>query len=363
MRKYLLALFLCVVAFSVESCSKKPCYRHEVSEIDIDSVPCEVLTGVLLPLNMEDVDVFYCIDSLLLIHRTAFFVYPYEVYNKRTFDSITSFGRKGRARNEFLANPVNYTKQLFIRNGEVIIPLMDGSICKEVNFYKTIETRFPVIEGTREGVHYYSGSAVLYGEDYKKTFSYIDGRSDDMYNDLVVLPHFLDRDENGKNKEISVYSRYPDNPADVEEIHSFYSGLLFKKPDDNIVAQPLNRMSYVLYYDLDKRKYHAIHVRGAKTFEDGIPSNEEELMIRSFLDEGIATKDYLFVVYYGNDMLKMMEIDPDYKGRILVLDWNGNLIKTYLLHDWVNKFAFDISNNVLYGANPITGELYSFDLN
>ncbi|MBR4793800.1 MAG: hypothetical protein IK038_09080 [Bacteroidaceae bacterium] len=363
MKKNLLALLLWIVVFGVESCSKKLCYRYEISEIDIDSVTCEVLKGTLLPLNMTDVDAFYCIDSLLLIHRTAYFLYPYEVYNKQTFDSITGFGRKGRARNEFLSNPVNYTKQTISRNGDVIIPLMDGSICKELNFNKTMETRFPVIEGTREGVHYYSGSAVLYGNDYKKTFSFIDGHGDDMYDGAETLPRFIYTDEKENRKEFCVYSRYPDNPAGVEEIHSFYSGLLLKRPGEDIVAQPLNRMSYVLYYDLDKRKYHAVHVRGAKTFDDGIPSDEQELMIRSFLDDGVVTKDFLLVVYYGNDIIKMGKTDPDYRGRILMLDWDGNLIKTYILHNWVNKFAFDSTNNVLYGANPMTGELFSFDLN
>ena len=77
MKKNLLALLLWIVVFGVESCSKKLCYRYEISEIDIDSVTCEVLKGTLLPLNMTDVDAFYCIDSLLLIHRTAYFLYPY----------------------------------------------------------------------------------------------------------------------------------------------------------------------------------------------------------------------------------------------------------------------------------------------
>jgi len=364
MKKYHLSFFiLWIIAFGIESCGKKPCYRYEVSEIDIDSVTCDVLKGTLLPLNMADVDVFYCIDSVLLIHRTTFFEYPYEVYNKQTLDSVTGFGRKGRARNEFMANPVNYTKQTITRNGDVIIPLMDGSICKELNFNKTMDTRFPVIEGTRDGVHYNFGSAVLYGNDYEKTFSFIDGHDDVLYNDAETLPQFIYTDEKENKKEICVYSRYPDNPAGVEEIQTFYSGLLFKKPGDNIVAQPLNRMSYVMYYDLDKHKYHAVHVREAKTFEDGIPSDEQELMIRSFLDDGVVTNDFLLVVYYGNDIMKMGKIDTDYRGRILMLDWEGNLVKTYILHNWVNKFAFDSNNNVLYGANPMTGELYSFDLN
>lgn len=363
MKRILLTFLLWIITLGFESCSTKTCYRYEVSEINIDSATCEVLNGTLLPLNMEDVDVFYCIDSLLLIHRTAYFVYPYEVYHKQTFDSITSFGRTGRARNEFLANPVNYTKQTITRKGNVIIPLMDGSICKELNFNKTMETKYPIIDGTREGIHYYSGSAVLYGGDYKKTFMFVEGQSDDMFNDEEILPRFICIDEKGNKNEIYVYSRYPDYPADMEEIYTFYSGRLFKKPDQDIVAQPLNRISYVLFFDLEKRKYHAVHVSGSKTFEDGIPSDEKELMIRSFLDDAIATKDYLMVVYYGNDIIRMENIDPDYRGRILMLDWNGNLIKSYILHDWVNRLAYDADNNVLYGANFFTGALFLFDLN
>ncbi|MCQ2072155.1 MAG: TolB-like 6-bladed beta-propeller domain-containing protein [Bacteroidaceae bacterium] len=307
---------------------------------------------------MKDADVLYCIDSLFIVHRTYYFDYPYDVYSIDTFDSITSFGRKGRARNEFVTSPINKTKQVFTRNGHSIMPLMDGADCKELNINKTIESKFPVIERVYDGIHYNSGTAILYGEDNNKMFAFYDGTADEMYKDRDKLPMIVYSFNDNIRKE-NIYLRYPSNASSIDDVSSFYSGVLFKKPDEDIVAQPLDRMGYILFYELDKCRYHAIHIKGARLFEDGLPDDEQELMLRSFLDDAVVTDDYLLVLYYG-DGLKRLETDPEYKGQLLMFDWKGNLVKSFTLHDWVNRIALDVSSNVLYGSNFLTGEFYSF---
>lgn len=348
--------FLLMLSFL--SCQNRQCYKYSVSEVDIDSVPNVLLTGIPLPLDMKDADVLYCIDSLFIVHRTYYFEYPYEVYSIGTLDSITSFGRKGRARNEFITSPINKTKQVFTRNNHTIMPLMDGAECKELNIGKTIESKFPVIERVYDGIHYSFGTAILYGEDYNKMFAFYNGTADEMYKDKYTLPKIVYSFNDDDNEE-SCYLRYPSNPFSLEDISSFYSGVLFKKPNQDIVAQPLDRMSYILFYELDKRRYHAVHIKGARLFEDGLPDDEQELMLRSFLDDAVVTDDYLLVLYYG-DGLKQLETDPEYKGRLLMFDWKGNPVKSYTLHNWVNRIALDVSSNVLYGSNFLTGEFYSF---
>ena len=163
---------------------------------------------------------------------------------------------------------------------------------------------------------------------------------------------------NDNIRKENIYLRYPSNASSIDDVSSFYSGVLFKKPDEDIVAQPLDRMGYILFYELDKCRYHAIHIKGARLFEDGLPDDEQELMLRSFLDDAVVTDDYLLVLYYG-DGLKRLETDPEYKGQLLMFDWKGNLVKSFTLHDWVNRIALDVSSNVLYGSNFLTGEFYS----
>lgn len=340
------------------SCKKGPCYRYEITELSLDSVPSELLELTPLNLDMVDVDAFYCIDSLIITHKgSGYSNYPYTVYNSVTLDSILSFGIVGRARNEFLSNAVNPSKQYYKRGGHYIIPLMDNDVCKELNLNKTLEKKFMVIDRFSEGINFLQGTSVLYGEDYDKTFTFVKGRGDELYSDEQTLPQIIYTDERGKTDALSVYRRFPHNNTDMNAA-AFLSGVLFKQPEGNIVAQPLNQMSYILYYDIENKTYHAVHLEGTRTFEDGIPENEEEQHIMTFQDDAAFSKDYLFVIYMGDYRQKKKE-DPDYMGRIIQLDWNGNLIKSYVLHEWINRITYDETNHILYGSNYWFGNLYS----
>lgn len=349
------AIILFTAAICILSCGKKDtCYRYDISEIDVQSVPATLLTGTKLPVDMNSGDMFFFIDSLLIIHREYF--PAYEVLNKYTFDTVKTMVTKGRARNEFSSNPVNYTKQFFKRNGETIIPLMDQDKCKELNLDKTLKTGFAVIDRVSLGVGYLSGSAVSYGEGYNKKFAYVQGYRN-QYGEQI-LPRIIYIDENDSLEVSSVYSRYPENFTN-DDVYRFLNGYLYKQPDGNMVAQPLTSMSYILFYNLEKRKYFAVHIQGDKTFEDGIPQDQEERNSMSFQDDAIATNDFIIVLYWG-DYDKVKETDPDYKGRLLMIDWKGNLLKSYILHDWVNRISYDPDTHTLYGANFWFGDFYSF---
>lgn len=350
------AVCLAIALIVTSSCKEEPCYKYDVTELHLSTAPDEFLRGTLLPVGMEDVSAIYCIDSLLLVNSYDYIHY-YTVYNINTFDSIMSFGRKGRAGYEFTEAPGNSTKQVYQRNGDWMVPLMSGGVSKEVNLSKTIEKGTTVVERTSRGVPYYNGTAVFYGDDYEKLFMSFNGESSEL-NDQGRLPAIVYIDENDSVEEFSVYSRFPHNNT-FARASDFYSGNIYKQPEGSIVAQPLYQMSYILFYDVEHRKYHAVHISGARSFEDGIPEDEEEQNSMAFQDDAAFSEDYLFVHYWG-DYASMLETDPEYKGRILQLDWNGNLIKSYILHDWINRLAYDSSTHILYGANFWSGEFYSF---
>lgn len=356
--KVLSTILLILVICCCHSCKKGPCYRYDISELDLDSINSELLVGTKLPINMTDVDAFYCMDSIILIHNAPGSAFPYTVYNSVTYDSIISFGRKGRARNEFISNPVNITKQVFKRNGDCIVPLMDNDVCKEVNLTKTIEKKSTIIERVSEGINFLQGTAIFYGNDYRKQFVFVNGRSDEMYAEGERLPYIYYIDENDDVKQTTVYSRYPENNTE-EQASTYYYGVIYKQPEGNIVAQPLYRMNYILFYDIENRKYHALHVKGRRSFEDGIPEDENEQNSMAFLDDAAPADDFLFVLYMG-DYDDVIKEDPKYKGRVLQIDWNGNLIKSFILHDWVNRLTYDTSSHILYGSNYWFGDLYSF---
>ncbi len=351
-------LFILTIS-GIYSCNKGPCYRYDISELSLDSIQSDSLKGTKIPIDMTDVYAIYCMDSFIVVHRgTGYEKHPYLVYNNITYDTIAGFATKGRARNEFLTNPSNPTKQVIKQKGDYIIPLMDNNVCKWVNLNKTIEKKFTVVERATEGLNFMEGSAVLYGNDYSNTFVFVRGHSDEMYVKGQELPKILYVDENDKIKDHCVYSRFPENKTDANA-SNYYYGVIFKQPEGSIVAQPLYQMSYILFYDIENRKYYAAHIEGARTFEDGIPEDEEERNSMAFLDDAGISKDYLFVLYMG-DFNKMRQEDPNYFGRILQLDWNGNLLKSFILHDWVNRISYDEVNHILYGANYWFGDFYSF---
>ena len=357
-----LKLLSLILLFAFISCKKKTCFMYEVTDVCLDSVPNVDIYGQLLPIDAESGDCIYCIDSFIVVHRYGGGAkYFFDVYSTNTYDSVMSFGLKGRARNEFLSCPLNVSKQVYTRNGDVIIPLMDEGTCKELNFTKTINKRHSVIDGLKDGVGYYFGSIVYYGDNYDQRMLFLDGRDDEMYEAKETLPTVLFADENDKVKKRKIYNRYMDNPSTSVKASMFYSGVLFKQPEGNIVAQPINCMPYVFLYDLESQKCRAIHIEGKKTFDDGIPDKEAEEFIRCFMDDAVPLKDYILLFYCG-DYENQEELPEDYCGRILKMDWDGNIIKSYTIKNFFFRFGFDPVKEILYGADIFSGDFYSFDL-
>lgn len=215
--KKIRSLVVLLIVISLYSCRHSQCYKYDVTELSIDSIYSDTLVGSPIPINMENVDVIYCIDTVFLVHRTARYdKYYYNVYSNITFDSITSFGIKGRSRHEFTMSPMNFTKQVFVRNGDYIIPLMDNAVCKEINLNKTLSQGFTYVEQMTEGVNFLNGTVVFFGENYDRLFVFIKGTADNIYEEDEVLPKIVYANENGKEEVTSVYYHYPPNYTDDE---------------------------------------------------------------------------------------------------------------------------------------------------
>lgn len=351
-------IFICI---SCVSCmNNKNCYKYEIKEVDLDSVPCDVIYGERLPFDLENAVFIYLTDTLLIVHRD-YDQYCYNVYNFSTLDSIMSFGLYGRSRNEFLSRPINLSKQLYNSEGGTIFPIIDNGICKEVNITSTVSRGYTVIDDQFESIPSESGYVVYYGSNHRNQFAYIKGHGDDFYKGEYVLPNIIYADERGKIRSEDVFSKYMENNNPTQLVNYFYDGNLMMQPDGFMVAQPLNYMSYILYYDVKKHDYFAIHIKGTRTFEEGTPDCNIEQTPRSFSDDAVLLSDKLIVLYYG-DYSDMITRDPDYGGRLLVFDWNGNLSRTYILHSIINKLAYNQSTGILLGLNSYSGELYKYHL-
>ena len=71
-------------------------------------------------------------------------------------------------------------------------------------------------------------------------------------------------------------------------------------------------------------------------------------------------KNYIFALYNGN-----FDDDKAYfkNQKLLVFDWNGNLIKYFYLTEPIVDFAIDAQNNVLYAFNGLNTSLYKAKFN
>lgn len=350
-----------LLLFAFVSCHKKTCFIYDVKEVNLDSVPNVNVHGEILPINAEYGDCIYLIDTFLVVHRYSEVKYFFDVYSSNTYDSIMSFGMRGRARNEFLDCPLNVSKQIYSCNGDIMMPLMDESTCKVVNFTKTLSKGHCVVDGLKEGVGYHFGSAVYYGDNYDKVMIYVEGEEDNMYSNEESLPKIMFINENGKVKYKKLFNRYMDNESSNVKASLFCSGVLFKQPEGNIVAQPISCMPYIFFYDLESRNCQAIHIEGKRVFDDGIPDKDASEFIRCFMDDAVPLKDYI-LVFYSGDYEFAEEVPDDYCGRILKLDWDGNIIKSYTLDNAFFRFGFDPEKEILYGSNIFTGKFFSFDL-
>lgn len=340
----------------ISSCKGSSCYQYEVSEIYLDSIQSSVLEGKLVDFNMEEVYHLYSVDTFLIVHR-EYDKYFYNVYSY-DFDSIMSFGLIGRSRNEFLSRPINMNNQIYTRNGDFIMPVIDNGTCREVNISQTINKGSTVIEGSFQSLPVDMGSSVRIG-DKNEQLIYTYAIDDDMYSNKLKLPKLYYIDKNGKSKEYTVFSREFKCPNPNQMPFVYYRGYLRKQPEGKRVAMPMSYMNYILFFDTGKRRQSALHISGTNTFEDGIPNVDLANVLRCFADNAIILPDKLIVQYYG-DYYKMSEKDPDYSGRLLVFNWDGILLKSYILHDMFNEMTYNRDKKILYGANVFSGKLYTY---
>ena len=71
-------------------------------------------------------------------------------------------------------------------------------------------------------------------------------------------------------------------------------------------------------------------------------------------------KKYIFALYNGNFVGDTAYFKCK---KILVFDWNGNLIKYFYLTEPIVNFAIDAKNNVLYAFNGLNASLYKAKFN
>jgi hypothetical protein len=351
-------LTLCILPLCLVSCGKKSIYKYEVREVSIATVPSKGIYGTELSIDLIGTNSLFVADSLLVADiQNGSKPYFFEIYNLNTESLVTGIGMYGRAKYEFLPIPVIPTRQYYTNYGDIIVPVNDNGLIKELNLTQSVSRNNAVIENTYKGYSYKEASTVILDNDVQ--FAYRYARPDDNITEIKDLLPKAELIKDGKvTRNIELFNSFmKDHRINKDQAEYYYWGKLLKKPDSDIVVLPMFLMNYILFFNLETDDFYAIHIDGSPTFQDGING---ETALRCFFS-ATATSEYIYAKYSG-DFNIVYEDNPDYAGRILKFDWEGNLIETYPIHDAViTDIAYSETNKKLYGLNVYSGDLYSFD--
>lgn len=348
-------LALCILSLCLASCGKRPIYKYEIREVCIDSVPSRGIYGTELSIDLIGTNGLYIVDSLLIADiQNGSKPYFFEIYNLNTESLVTGIGMLGRAKYEFASTPVISTKQYYNVEDDIIIPVNDAGIIKELNLTQSLLKNSSVVNNVYQGFGDRDASTVMIGEDYNMQFAYRYAKIDNYGSTSGILPSVCRIKDGEIIYSKDCFNRFmKDHRINKEQAEYYYWGKLLKKPDSDIVVLPMFLMNYMLFFNLETDDFYAIHIDGYPTFQDGING---ELATRCFLS-ATATSEYIYAYYNNKD-----EDYLDYTVCILKFDWEGNLIETYPIHDAViTDIAYSETNKKLYGLNVYSGDLYSFD--
>lgn len=346
--KIKLLFYVVCLSILICSCGEKSCYRHEVREVNFLTDNMPTVKGEEIELDAMGCDDIIIYDSLIIV-LTNNPAHHIQIFSLNNYKPLANIGPTGRARNEFIYDrPQNRSKQVYEKDGHIIMPVVDYSILKEIDITASIEQQQTVMISAENCLSIQDGNFVLLDNSVDKKFEYRVGEPDEE-NPEVDFGRFFVLNSEGE-KEITVYSKIMEGEGDERYRSMVCHGVLTKHPMKNIVAQKLSYLEYILMFDFDKNKYYALHQQNTRTFDEGTP--------------GSVTTHYVASVPSNNYLMILKRIkDEEFDSVIFVIDWQGNCICSYKLDKHINRMAYDERNNILYGMDYTVDKIYKFNLN
>ena len=358
MRKSLFFLFS--VLLSVSCGKTKDRLLMDVTDVDyLNRSEFEMEGGEMTIEAIGADDIIFCDSFIVALTQDPEGIF--KVYNPKTCEEVANFGYYGRAKNEF-TSPEFLNSIQYRRDGRTIIPIVDNrNLIAEMDLTASIQQNAVVVDRTEmfrvDGTG--EGTMVIVDNDISKLF-FASVASEDYVLKKWNTPTFSIISKN-KTQQIPVFSKITKTKEESYRV-AMYSGILYKHPDRNMFAYPLESREYILYFDLDNDKKFAIHQQGATTFNDKYPKYEYEYGRRTFVNS-LPTKDFIVTNYCGGSFCEEALKEDLYYSELILFDWEGNYlcgIKTKLN---ICRCAYDEEHKILYGLDRLTEKIYSFDLN
>ena len=350
------ALLLMTLLFSA-SCNKKPTTLFETKEVDYLNDTKNNLKGELLNISPMGLDNIIVYDSLLL----ATVQNPdgqLKVYSLATDREIASLCRQGRASNEMM-NVIDLYGQRYVRNGHLIVPIIDNfQIIKEIDVTESLAQQKTVVLSSMSSQHVAFGSTVLLNKDPKQRFQITDANYDQKIREKLKPMKYEIVDQDSSIKEIKLFKNMMTSEEEVYDALNAYMNFATIHPSKNYVIQLFCWMDYILFLDVDNKKYFAIHQKGTRTFTDNARHIGDD-EISKFGDVAFYDKGFFVLYNDGNNPFKE---DGNKCPDILQFDLNGNYVQGFHLENTIHRIEYDQKEKRIIGAYLTEELLYSYDL-
>lgn len=330
-------------------------YAHEVSELDLADESRELIEP-----RIVDIEPIGAHDLITIDNYLFFLTYDnggqLKVYDIDSGREIASLCAKGRAANEFQAQLQLGARQIYRRNGEILLPLLDHETVKEVNITQSIAKRTTVINDTVSGIRSFYGDMLLIDNDLNKRFVFLKPRVSNSR--ITEGPKCYIQEPDKEKTDITVFNAMVQGDDDMS-VYSQYLGGLYKHPDRNIMVKPVTNMNYLLFFDLDRNRQFAIHQKGTRSYDDMVITGENYDPTGGIcFGDGAVSADVYYVIYLSNTS---QEPDSPVKNEILKFDWEGKLLGGVKVAQPIHRIAYNESRKMLYALNLAEEKVYSIE--
>ena len=344
--KIKLLFYVVCLSILICACGEKSCYRHEVREVNFLTDNMPTVKGEEIELDAMGCDDIIIYDSLIIV-LTNNPAHHIQVFSLNSYKQLANIAPSGRGRNEVASGILtNTSKQIYERDGHIIMPVVDYSILKEIDITASIEQQQTVMISAENCLSIQDGNFVLLDNSVDKKFEYRVGEPDEENPEVDFGRFYITN--SAKESEVPTYTKIMDGDGSERYRSMICLGVAGKHPTENTVFQALTYMDYILMFDLENKKYFALHQQETKTFDDLVEADEDYC----FCD--FTVSENFFIVTYDIGMKT---------DAIVIIDWDGNCLGSFMLDNIVQRIAYDERSNVLYGINRLTDKIYKFNLN
>ncbi len=330
----------------------------ETREVDYLNKTGDVIPGKQMNLEILGATSINICDSLLLV-TTSNPNGMLEVLSLSDLEPLATLCTQGRAHNEFTRQAVNYTKQFYHRNGDIILPLCDeySAAMKEINISESLRQGKTITEGQSENPSILGFNNITLGNDISNRFILKDEWGQ-TFDGIAMM--FCMVNQANDTTVIPVYDGAFDDILGLNNI----AGVMHRHPEKNLVCYPLACLDYIFFIDTDTGENFAIHQQGSAIINEFDHNGQD---YRNTFGMAAVTSNFILVLYTAGDYTlntaKANDTDEETPiPELLAFNWNGNYLGGVKLGEVIGDIAFDEEHNILYGLNPVLETFYSFNL-